>query len=101
MININFLVDEDFIAREMISTSTMPTDFANYLWDKYRNSYIQLKNNRNANNIEKDIILELKQQDFFQSIIKDANENKDRIQQNWENNHTRINNFIEHISRQT
>ena len=32
---------------------------------------------------------------------QDANENKDRIQQNWENNHTRINNFIEHISRQT
>ena len=67
MLNIKFKTDIDITARLMISKSNMPTDFANYLCDKYRILYILLQKNLTANEIDKNIILELQQQEFFKT----------------------------------
>ena len=39
MLNIEFEIDEDIIARKMISRSCMPAEFANNLWGKYNEDY--------------------------------------------------------------
>lgn len=39
MLNIKFRIDPNLMARVIISTSKMPTELANYLWNKYRLSY--------------------------------------------------------------
>lgn len=99
MINIDFKVDKDFIAREIISTSTMPVEFANYLWEKYRSSYTQLKNDRFSTEINPCIIYELQSQDFFNKIIQDANNNLNRIELNWLNKKSTINSFLQTICK--
>ena len=53
----------------MISTNNMPTDFANYLWNKYRKSYILLQNDFNINEVDNNIILELQNQTFFKDFV--------------------------------
>ena len=67
MLNIKFNTDEDIMARMMISKSEMPVDFANYLWGKYKISYILLQKNFKSNEIDNNIILELKHQNFFKN----------------------------------
>lgn len=68
MINISFKTDDDLMARVIISKNYMPTNFVNYLYDKYRKSYLILKRDITSKDIDDNIIYELKQQDFFQKF---------------------------------
>ena len=79
MLNIKFSINEDIIARIMISKSEIPIDFANFLWDKYKTSYMLLQRNFKSNEIDNNIILELKQQSFFKNYCNDAKKNLERI----------------------
>lgn len=79
MLNIDFKVDCEIIAREIISKSRMPEDFANYLWDKYRDSYRELQNEVNSQRIDKEIIRELQKQPFFKFEIENGKQNSKRI----------------------
>ncbi len=96
MLKINFKIDENVLAKEIISQSAMPVAFANYLWEKYKSSYIVLQNqpNINDNDIDCNIILELKQEKFFQNNLKEAKENLLRIKQNWNKKEKLINDFL-------
>ena len=94
MLKINFKVDTDIIARLAISQSLIPVDFANYLWEKYNNSYVEIQRRLKSENIEFDIIRELQQQSFFQDYLKQANDNLIRIEKNWIENEKDINAFL-------
>ena len=76
MLKIDFLVCEDVIAREMISKSRMPVEFANYLWNRYKQAYMELQHNLmcDKNLIDYGIISELKEQEFFKKILIEAKE---------------------------
>ena len=97
MLNIEFNTDEDIMARMMVSKSEMPVDFANYLWDKYKLSYIFLQRNFKSNEIDNNIILELKQQSFFKNYCNEAEKNLKRIKTNWEKHKNKINTFLNKI----
>ena len=56
MITIKFKIDEDIIARRIISKNCMPTSFANYLWEKHNDSYKLLKSNFLSENIDLEIM---------------------------------------------
>ena len=101
MLKIDFLVCEDVIAREMISKSRMPIEFANYLWDKYKKSYMELQHNPmcGKNLIDYGIISELKEQEFFKKILIEAKENKATIEKLWAENCDIINEFLKKILR--
>ena len=94
MISITFKVEPDFIARYMIKKSKMPRDFANFLWNKYNCSYISLQKNMQSNNIDLNILKELKEQDFFIETLEKAKENLKRIEKNWGLNKEKINNIL-------
>lgn len=97
MIDIKFKINEDIIAREMISKNKMPTSYANYLWDKYRNSYQKLQRNVISEDIDISIVDELKQQKFFMDIIKKSQSNCDRIENNWKESQKLINDWLNAI----
>ena len=97
MLNIKFNTDEDIMARMMISKSEMPVDFANYLWGKYKISYILLQKNFKSNEIDNNIILELKHQNFFKNYCHEAEKNLERITINWEKHKNTINAFLNKI----
>lgn len=101
MLKIDFWVCEDVIAREMISKSRMPVEFANYLWDKYKKSYMELQHNPmcDKNLIDYGIISELKEQEFFKKFLIEAKENKDTIEKLWAENCDIINEFLKKILR--
>lgn len=94
MLNINFKVDNNILAREMISKSIMPVEYANYLWDRYNSSYIKLQKQINVEDIDVKIIQDLQQQLFFKDFLKQANENLIRIKQKWIQNEEKINKFL-------
>lgn len=81
----------------MISTNNMPTDFANYLWNKYRKSYILLQNDFNINEVDNNIILELQNQTFFKDFCDEAEKNLERIKTCWEKHKDEINLFLEQM----
>ena len=97
MLNIKFSINEDIIARIMISKSEIPVDFANFLWDKYKTSYMLLQRNFKSNEIDNNIILELKQQSFFKNYCNDAKKNLERIKNSWEKHKNKINAFLNKI----
>ena len=99
MIKINFEVDEDVIARYMISSSRMPKDIANYLWDKYRDAYVALKYNPKCENIDESILNELKNQQFFKECLIESYQNLDRIKSNWEKKEKQVNHFLTDLCR--
>ena len=94
MLKINFRVDEDVLARVMISKNAMPTEFANYLWDKYRDSYKYLKKRVSSKDIDLGIIEELTKQEFFKKSLSDANGNLVRIKANWGRSLAKIQEFL-------
>lgn len=67
MLNIKFRIDPNLMARVIISTSKMPTELANYLWNKYRLSYQILQKDLHSTEIDNNIILELQQQKYFKT----------------------------------
>ena len=71
MLHIQLRVDENIIARIIINISKTPVDFANYLWDKYRISYMKLQKNIKEN-IDGNILKEVKAQEFFIETIIDT-----------------------------
>ncbi len=95
--NISFKTNQDILAREMIKKSKMPTEFANYLWNKYNLSYKKLQKNVCDENIDKNILKELKKQSFFKDCYQLSKQNLLRIKQNWQNNKKEIDNFLKHI----
>lgn len=97
MLNIKFEVNEDILLRQIVQKSKMPVDFANYLWDKYNDSYIILKNNFLSENIDFNILKELKKQSFFSAMLQQAKENCERIQQNWIIKNKEINDYLKKI----
>lgn len=97
MLNIKFQTDEDILARIMISKSEIPTSFANYLWDKYKSSYMLLQKDIKVHEIDNNIILELKQQNFFKTCFNEAKNNLKRIKKNWEKYKNKINLFLKGI----
>ena len=101
MLKINLKFDKNIMAREMISKSRMPVDFANYLWEKYNSSYTLLKQNINANDIDFNIIKEIKNQGFFEKNVALAKKNLKRINNNWKNKQDYINEFLSKIFKNT
>lgn len=109
MLNINFEVNEEVILIFMIQRRLMPTDFANYLLEKYNDSCELLKKYENSytlvqkaiynNEIDLNIFEEIKQQPFFNRIVKMAQENCERIKSIWENKKDEINNFLTNIAK--
>lgn len=99
MLNINFEVNENFILRRIIQRSLMPTDFANHLWEKYNDSYRMLKKNLQSNEIDLNILEEVKQQPFFNDMVLQAKENCERIKSIWENKKDEINSFLINIAK--
>lgn len=99
MININFIVDEDILARVIISKSAMPTELANYLWGKYKVSYKELQSSVNSKNIDEGIITELKQHHYFKQKLREAYDNCTRISKCWEENYNKLNEFLTRICK--
>jgi hypothetical protein len=99
MIDIEFKVDEDILARAIIRKSCMPKDFADYLWDKYKPSYKALKEYLNETDINESIIKEVKEQSFFCERLNGSRENLKRVQSCWENNKDKINKFLKSIMK--
>ncbi len=97
MINISFKTDDDLMARVIISKNYMPTNFINYLYYKYRKSYLILKRDITSKDIDDNIIYELKQQEFFKNFSAEASENLKRIKNNWETDKQKINDFVDKI----
>lgn len=97
MLNIRFKTDKDFMARLIISKNNMPTDFANYLWDKYRVSYMTLQKDFQSEEIDNNIISELEKQEFFKKLCDNANNNLERIKDNWGKSINKINLFLDNI----
>ena len=52
MLNIKFKIDKDIMAKLVISKNLMPITFANYLYDKYKSSYLLLLRNPKAEKID-------------------------------------------------
>ena len=75
MLEIEFKTDKEILARAMISKNAMPMDFAKYLFQKYRTSYLLLQNNLMEKEIDDNLLLELMQQKFFEEYINEAKEN--------------------------
>ncbi|MGN0798191.1 MAG: hypothetical protein ACI4L7_01255 [Christensenellales bacterium] len=99
MLNINFEVNKDVISRLLISKNDMPTDYANYLWQKYNASYREIHNAIFSKNIDNNILLELQEQPFFAKRLFQAKTNCKRIKRNWENKCVDINNFLNNIMK--
>lgn len=97
MLNIKFKTDKDIMAKFIISKNLMPITFANYLYDKYKSSYLLLLRNSKSNKIDNNIILELQQQDFFKQYLNEANQNLVRIENNWIKNKDKINEYLSRI----
>ena len=97
MLNIRFQIDDNIMAKIMISKSMMPKKFAHYLWDNYKTSYSLLIKDIKSNEIDNNIILELQQQDFFRNYYEKAKKNLERIQNIWKKNSDRINSFLKKI----
>lgn len=97
MLNIDFKVSEEILARVIIYKSSMPTDFANYLWDKYKDSYRELKKRLSSHNVDANIIKEVQQQEFFIKYLQDAKDNLIRIKRGWLSNQNRIETFLKNI----
>lgn len=72
MLNIKFKIDKDIMAKLVISKNLMPIPFANYIYDKYKSSYLLLLRNSKSNKIDNNIILELQQQDFFKQYLNEC-----------------------------
>ena len=99
MLNINFEIDENILSRNIVQRNIMPTDFANYLWEKYNDSYRILKDDDLSKDIDFNILEEIKQQPFFNEILKQAEENCERIKNNWGKKYQEINYFLNNIAR--
>ena len=97
MLEIEFKTDKEILARAMISKNAMPMDFAKYLFQKYRTSYLLLQNNLMEKEIDDNLLLELMQQKFFEEYINEAKENLLRMQENWQTNKDKINMFLDKI----
>lgn len=97
MLIFKFKLDKNILARLMISKSQIPTDFANYLWGKYKLSYILLQRNITSTGVDNNIILELQQQVFFNKCYDESYENLKRIEKLWNENQNKINLFIKKI----
>lgn len=97
MLEIEFKTDKEILARAMISKNAMPMDFAKYLFQKYRTSYLLLQNNLMEKEIDGNLLLELTQQKFFEEYINEAKENLLRMQENWQTNKDKINMFLDKI----
>lgn len=97
MLNIKFKTDIDLMARLIISKNKMPIEFANYLWNKYKVSYMCLQRDLNSKEIDNNIILELQKQDFFERLCQGADKNLERIENNWVKNKSKINLFLDNI----
>ena len=69
MLNIKFRIDPNLMARVIISTSKMPTELANYLWNKYRLSYQILQKDLHSTEIDNNIILELSNKNISKLVI--------------------------------
>ena len=80
MLDIKFQIDKDSLARIVISTSRMPTEYADYLWDKYRSSYQQLQRDAFSNKIDNEILKELQSQAFFEKYYSEAKDNLKRVE---------------------
>lgn len=99
MLNIKFIVDENILLRQMVHKNKMPTDFANYLWDKYNDSYRVLYKDFLSDNIDFNIFREIKQQSFFCRFAEKAKENCKRINNNFKERREEINIFLSKILR--
>jgi hypothetical protein len=99
MLTINFKVDEQMLARLRIARSRMPVDFANYLFDKYKDSYRALQADMRSQNIDSQIIAEVQQQPFFEQTMQGAKENCERIMANWAKYEGQINQFLAKICK--
>lgn len=100
MLNIKFLIDKEILAKKMIAKKNfLPTDFANYLWGKYRNSYLEIKRSITSNYIDSKMLIELQEQDFFNIEFEKAKQNLKRIEGNWLKNKDKINYYLRYICR--
>ena len=99
MLDIKFQIDKDSLARIVISTSRMPTEYADYLWDKYRSSYQQLQRDAFSNKIDNEILKELQSQAFFEKYYSEAKDNLKRVESAWKENKDKINKFLKDILR--
>ena len=97
MLNIKFKIDKDIMAKLVISKNLMPIPFANYIYDKYKSSYLLLLRNSKSNKIDNNIILELQQQVFFKQYLNEANQNLARIENNWIKYKDKINEYLAKI----
>lgn len=97
MLNIKFKTDKDIMAKFIISKNLMTKPFANYIYDKYKSSYLLLLRNSKSNKIDNNIILELQQQDFFKQYLNEANQNLARIENNWIKYKDKINEYLAKI----
>lgn len=99
MINLKFKVSEDILARKMFSSKAMPKNFANYLWEKYKNSYEELKLYVRSECIDKNILIELQNQPFFKELVIKSQINCKKMKNLWNKNKQKITNFLTSILR--
>ena len=98
MLNVRSKTDKDIMAKLVISKNLMPIPFANYIYDKYKSSYLLLLRNSKSNNIDNNIILELQQQVFFKQYLNEAKQNLARIETNWIKYKDKINEYLSKIN---
>lgn len=79
VLNIDFQVNKDILLRRIVQKSKMPVNFANYLWEKFNDSYIKIKNSLLSKYIDLNILKEIEEQSFFDEILQQAKENCERI----------------------
>lgn len=103
MFKFNFVVDENILAIMLIydtkrTNHVLSNEFANYLWDKYHMDYITIQRKRVSKDvIDKDILREVKNQNFFKKIVEDAEENAKRIENNLKEKQEGIEEFLSKI----
>ena len=99
MLNLEFKIDENIIARKIISRNHMPVELADYLWGKYNEDYKILQRDFLNSTINNSILKELKQHDCFKEEIEKAKQNLVRIKTNWEEKFAFINNYLKSMLR--
>ncbi len=97
MIELNFVVDKNVLARCILYRDLLPKNTANILWEKYRQSYMELHKNPFDENINEQILQELQEVSFFNKYVAKAENYKQIVQNQWSNNKEKINQFLRGI----
>jgi len=96
MLDVEFVCDEDMVARFWFGHEGVHIDTANRLWDKYQRNYIVLMKSPLSNLPEtSDLLNELKKEPFFAGLVSDAKKTKNEIESHFAQNRAKIEQLLQ------